>query len=102
MTNGTGATPPIFTQNDFELVLGVNYATAVPVVDPNDGSFITTTSEFAVLEVCRAVRPGDILVERRMEKPGVVDIQTKFYWPNEPPTAAGYTAPLVRFVETRI
>jgi hypothetical protein len=31
-----------------------------------------------------------------------VDIQVSFYWPNEPPAAAGYTAPLVRFVETRI
>ena len=35
-------------------------------------------------------------------KPGVVEITTRFYWPNEPPAAAGYTAPLVRFVETRI
>jgi hypothetical protein len=32
----------------------------------------------------------------------VVEIQTSFYWPNEPPAAAGYTAPLIRFVETRI
>ena len=32
----------------------------------------------------------------------MVDIQTTFYWPNDPPAAAGYTAPLVRFVETRI
>ena len=102
MTNVTGATPPIFTQNDFQCLLNVTYATAVPTVDPNGGEFTTTTSEIAVLEVCRPLRPGDILVQRRMEKPGVVDIVTTFYWPNEPPTAAGYTAPLVRFVETRI
>jgi len=102
LTNVTGATPPIFTQNDFECLLNASYATAVPTVDPNGGVFTTTTSEIAVLEVCRPLRPGDILVQRRMGKPGVVDIVTTFYWPNEPPAAAGYTAPLVRFVETRI
>ena len=102
VTNVTGATAPVFTQNDLDVVLRVNYATPVPTVDPNWGTFTNTSSEFAVLEMCRVLRPGDILVERRITKPGVVDIQTKFYWPNEPPTAAGYTAPLVRFVETRI
>jgi hypothetical protein len=101
-TNVTGATPPIFTQNDFDASITVRYATAVPTVNGGSGMFTTTTNEFAVLEPRRTPFPGDILVQRRMSMPGVVDIQTSFYWPNEPPAAAGYTAPLSRFVETRI
>ena len=79
----------------------MNYAAPVPTITQS-GQFTTTTSEFVVLEPRRQLRPGDILKQRSVTKPGVVDIQTTFYWPNEPPTAAGYTAPLVQFVETRI
>jgi hypothetical protein len=100
-TNVTGATPPIFTPNDFETSVTVNYATPVPTITQS-GQFTTTTNEFAVLEPRRQLRPVDILKQRTVVKPGVVDIQTTFYWPNEPPAAAGYTAPLVQFVETRI
>lgn len=100
-TNVTGATPPVFTQNDFDTYVTVGYATPVPTITQS-GQFTTTTNEFAVLETRRQLRPGDILKQRSVVKPGGVDIQIKFYWPNEPPTAAGYTAPLVEFVETRI
>jgi hypothetical protein len=31
-----------------------------------------------------------------------VSVETSFYWPEAPPVAAGYTAPLVDWVETRI
>jgi hypothetical protein len=100
-TNVTGGEPPIFTQNDFETYASVDYATPVPTISQS-GQFTTTTSEIAFLESCRAPGPNDILKERHINKPGVVDLQVSYYWPNEPPAAAGYTAPLVRFVETRI
>jgi hypothetical protein len=100
-TNVTGATPPIFTQNDFDIRISVNYATPVPTLTQS-GVLATTTNEIAFLERCREVRPGDILIQRRISIPNAGEIRTTFYWPNDPPAAAGYTAPLVRFVETRI
>ncbi len=101
ITNVTGATPPVFTQNDFETYVSVDYATPQPTISYN-GEFITTTNEIAFLEPRRVLGPNDILKQYTANRPGVVTIQIKFYWPNEPPAAAGYTAPLVRFVETRI
>ena len=101
ITNVTGATPPIFTQNDFETYVSVNYATPQPTIS-QFGQPTTTTNEIAFLEPRRVLGPNDILKQRTASKPGVVDIEINFYWPNEPPAAAGYTAPLVRFVETRI
>jgi hypothetical protein len=46
---------------------------------------------------------GDLLQNRRFEEPNGVTIEVSFYWPPYPkgPTA-GYTAPLARWVETRI
>jgi hypothetical protein len=101
ITNVTGATTPIFTQNDFETYVSVDYATPQPTIS-HFGQPTTTTNEIAFLEPRRVLGPNDILKHRTANKPGVVDIEIKFYWPNEPPAAAGYTAPLVRFVETRI
>ena len=101
ITNVTGATPPVFTQNDFETYVSVDYATPQPTISYN-GEFITTTNEIAFLEPRRVLGPNDILKQYSASRPGVVNIEIKFYWPNEPPAAAGYTAPLVRFVETRI
>ncbi len=100
-TNVTGLQPPVFTQNDFETYVSVDYATPLPTISQL-GEFTTTTNEIAFLEPRRALGPNDILKQRNISKPGVVDIDIKFYWPNEPPAAAGYTAPLVRFVQTRI
>lgn len=31
-----------------------------------------------------------------------MQIVTRFYWPDEPPTAGGYTAPLVKFNQTTL
>ncbi len=47
--------------------------------------------------------PQDLLQQRRLEDSNGVTIETSFYWPPYPkgPTA-GYTAPLARWVETRI
>jgi hypothetical protein len=101
VTNVTGAQPPIFTQNDFETYISVEYATPQPIVS-HFGAFITTTNEVAYLERRRVLGPNDIPKQYTASKPGVVDIEINFFWPNEPPAAAGYTAPLVRFVQTRI
>ncbi len=100
ITNVTGSTPPIFSQNDFETYVSVDYATPQPTISVFGQT--TTTNEIAFLEPRRVLGPNDILKHRTASKPGAVDIEIKFYWPNEPPAAAGYTAPLVRFVETRI
>lgn len=101
VTNVTGAQPPVFTQNDFATYVSVDYTTSQPTISQL-GEFTTTTNEIAFLEPRRVPGPNDILRVRRANKPGVVEIETSFYWPNEPSGAAGYTAPLVRFVQTRI
>lgn len=101
ITNVTGATPPVFTQSDFETYVSVNYATRRPTMS-QFGQPTTTTNEIAFIEPRRTLGPNDILVQRTASKSNEVNIETDFYWPNEPPAAAGYTAPLVRFVETRI
>jgi hypothetical protein len=101
ITHVTGAQPPVFTQNDFSTHVSVDYTTPQATISQFK-EFTTTTNEIAFLEPRRVLGPNDILQVRRASKPGVVAIETSFYWPNEPPAAAGYTAPLVRFVETRI
>ncbi|MCB1124892.1 MAG: hypothetical protein KDM81_00240 [Verrucomicrobiae bacterium] len=101
VTNVSGTTPPIFTQNDFGLLLNVDYAVPRPTVSQL-GEFTTTTQEVAFLEPRRVPGPNDILVRRAAGRSGGVQVEIDFYWPNEPPAAAGYTAPLVRFSGTRI
>ena len=100
-TSVTGSRPPIFTQDDFPKALGVIYATPAPKVFNNDPP-ATTTNELVFLEPCREAGPGAIPQQRIMSKSNVVTVQTSFYWPPPPGLAAGYTAPLIRFVETRI
>jgi hypothetical protein len=61
-----------------------------------------TTTEYAMLCACPESQIGDKLQQRIFENPGVVAIDTTFYWPPDPMMDAGYTAPLVRWVETTI
>jgi hypothetical protein len=58
--------------------------------------------DHVVLSVPQMPNPDDLLQTRKMTKGGVM-IQTQFYWP-PPPTGptAGYTAPLIRWVETTL
>lgn len=100
-TTVTGATPPVFTLNDFDPMVTVTYATPMPTVD-YDGTIRTTTTDVAFLEPRRAVSPGSTLVRRSLPHGRGLRVETSFYWPDEPPLAAGYTAPLVRFEETKI
>lgn len=67
-----------------------------------EGSVMATRDE---VRLCPVVEPSseDLLQNRRFEEPNGVTIEVSFYWPPAPkgPTA-GYTAPLARWVETRI
>jgi hypothetical protein len=102
ITNVTGAKPPIVTQQDFTRTLHVNYATPRPWVFAANAPD-TTTNEFVVLEPRPEVLPGMLLQQRTAVRTNVVSVQTSFYWPDAGDGfAGGYTAPLIRFVETRI
>ncbi|HWB05810.1 MAG TPA: PEP/pyruvate-binding domain-containing protein [Verrucomicrobiales bacterium] len=100
-TSVTGSKPPIFTATDFPATITVTYATPQPIVNFS-GQITTTSSHFAVLERAREVTPGCPFVERTVDNGKGVQVTTSFFWPNEPPAAAGYTAPLVRFERTVI
>jgi len=62
----------------------------------------TTTEDQIQLCPCPKPQPGDILQQRTFNGPGGILINTSFYWPPDPGAAAGYTAPLARWVETVI
>jgi hypothetical protein len=102
-----GTRPPIVTQQDFGRTLTVRYAKPVPMLDLN-GAIIATTNETVRLVPCPQLRPGAILRHQQLtgtnsvnKRPVTVD--TSYYWPKPPGGAvAGYTAPLVQFVETQI
>lgn len=97
----SGSTPPVVTLNDFEPMLTVTYARPMPVVDYN-GTVQTTQTDIVFLEPRRAVTPGATLVQRAFVTQGGLRADTSFYWPDEPPLAGGYTAPLVRFEQTTL
>ena len=62
------------------------------------------TGEIAI-EADRLCGPtaGELLQSRQMSGPGGLEIETTFYWPPPPRgIVAGYTAPLLRWVETVI
>jgi hypothetical protein len=94
---------PLLTLSDLGggcLWLRVDYDDAVPSIDFNGP--IMTTTEYAMLCACPEPQIGDKLQQRVLEVPGVVTVDTTFYWPPDPMMDAGYTAPLVRWVETVI
>jgi hypothetical protein len=95
------AAPPVITLNDFDPMVTVTYATPMPIVD-YDGTFKTTTTDIVFLEPRRAVTPGATLVQRSLANGRGTRVHTSFYWPDTPPLAAGYTAPLVRFEQTTL
>lgn len=92
----------LLTLADFTLTLNVTYAQPVPTIDFL-GNQTTTKNESVRLAPCPAPSEGDLLVERTFSAADGVSINTSFYWPPYPkgPTA-GYTAPLVKWVETTI
>ncbi|EYF01213.1 PEP/pyruvate-binding domain-containing protein [Chondromyces apiculatus] len=96
---------PLTMLRDYRLNLNATYAT--PVKSLNwDGTTELVTEEGVLLSTCPPTGtpgPGAILVERSYALPDGGAVETSFYWP-PPPTGvtAGYTAPLLKWVETRI
>jgi len=101
LTNVSGSQPPVFTQNDFSREVTVTYATPMPTISGADAPTNTTTETVSLQPRFPASTVG-VLQQRSFVTNGVgVDIS--FYWPKPPEgVVAGYTAPLLRFVETRI
>jgi hypothetical protein len=92
---------PMLTLSDIDWVtLGVEYNEPVltwEYTGPN-----TTTSDLICLSRCLEPQVGDLLQHRSFEVPKGPSISVTFYWPPDPGMAAGYTAPLSRWVETVI
>jgi hypothetical protein len=103
----TGSQPPIFTQKDFRKTLTVHYARPVPALD-FQGNLTTTTNETVLLVPCPQLKPGAILRQQVFNGTNaangrLVTVGINYYWPRPPRgVVAGYTAPLVHFVETRL
>ncbi len=65
------------------------------------GSPTATTHDQVRIGPAPREQTGDLLQERMLTGVGGVRVSTRFYWPPAPQGAgAGYTAPLVRWVET--
>ncbi len=96
---------PLVALRDFQLMFRADYATPVPSLDW-DGTPLSVSSETVHLDACPPEGPpveGTLLQERSLSSESGVVVETSFYWPPYPkgPTA-GYTAPLHKWVETRI
>ena len=103
----SGARSPVVTQQDFFKTVTVIYAKPVPTFDFS-GGFTTTTNETVRLVPCLQDGPGAIFRQHLFTRTNVSNgrvmaVETSFYWPKPPSgPVAGYTAPLIHFVETRI
>jgi hypothetical protein len=62
----------------------------------------TTTTDLICIRPCLQPQLKDILQHRSFTEAKDVSISVTFYWPPDPGAAAGYTAPLSRWVETVI
>jgi hypothetical protein len=98
------ATPPLapwVTARDFTFSLEAKYAQPQVTFDFNGGT-TTTVTDTVRLVPCPDIRPDSLLQTRTFTK-GKINVATQFYWPQPPkgPTA-GYTAPNLGFLETRI
>jgi hypothetical protein len=93
---------PLLVLSDFYcLSLRADYDSAVPIVDwSGPGS---TTFDHVRLCPCPGEHIGDLLQQRMFDDGAGVNVATTFYWPPEPEgITAGYTAPLIRWVDTTI
>ncbi len=100
---------PVVTLLDFGIrywadnCLKVRVEYAQPVLSWEWTGPTTTTTDEIRLCPCLQPQAGDLLQERSFDEPkDGVSISTSFYWPPDPGAAAGYTAPLARWVETVI
>jgi hypothetical protein len=94
---------PLLTQRDFDHVLRATYNTPQPRTVSAGGIFFNkVTNDVARHVPCPIVRE-DSSLQQRVFTTNHFRIEISFYWPK--PLlgyVAGYTAPLVRFEETRI
>lgn len=107
-TNGVGvlvspAQSPLLTIRDLgtsgRLLIRVDHERAVPYwAYPTPGM---TTVDNVAMTTALGVQTGDQLQTRNLAG-GKYSVTTQFYWPPSPGASAGYTAPLARWVETRI
>jgi hypothetical protein len=92
---------PLLTLTDFDLNFSVRYPSPVATIEWGEPK--TTSAEMARLEPRRQRQAEDLLQERTFTLPGGGLVRTSFYWPPPPRgITAGYTAPLVAWVETSI
>ncbi len=88
-------TPLVFLDDMGWILLQANYATPAGP----DGA----VSDLVSLRQCAEDLEDGQLKQRVVSEPGVFAIATQYYWPPPPGgIVAGYTAPLVRFVQTTI
>lgn len=101
------ARTPIVIPEDFQKSVTVIYSTPVPALDILSRP-ITRTNDSVPLIARRELHPGVILNEWALIGTNAangqrVTVETSYYWPRPPPGfIAGYTAPLIHFVQTRI
>ncbi|MBN2563754.1 MAG: lamin tail domain-containing protein [Phycisphaerae bacterium] len=99
------AESPLLTVRDFAYGVDVEYETPVPTWTwEGPGS---TTTDSIQLRIKDKEQPDDQLQTRTIfpvngSAADKVLITTSFYWPPDPNMAGGYTAPLIRWVETII
>lgn len=92
---------PWVTARDFAFTLEAKYAQP-QVTFGFDGATTTTLTDSVRLVPCPEIRPDSLLQIRTFSR-GKITVVTKFYWPQPPKgPSAGYTAPNLGFVETRI
>jgi hypothetical protein len=96
---------PIVTARDFAFTFGATYASPVPAYDFDGKPSSRTVDDPVMLFACTDEGPlpaGAVPVTRTAQAGGVT-VTSKFYWPPPPKgVVAGYTAPLLRWDETRI
>lgn len=93
---------PWQTQFDLNRRLTANYSRSMPAITWEGNT--TITQESVTLVAPRPITVTSLLQVRQMRNAsGTVTVDTRFYWPEPPrgPTA-GYTAPNIGFVESRI
>jgi hypothetical protein len=93
---------PFITLADARVLWSADYATPLPSLDYG-AQMMTVTNEDVLLRPVRQTNAGSILVTRTTPATKGAAITTQFYWPEYPkgPTA-GYTAPLLKWVQTTI
>lgn len=92
---------PMLTLSDIPwFIVGVEYNE--PVLSWEYTGPTTTTTDLICLRPCPEPQVDDLLQHRWFEVPKGASISVTFYWPPDPGAAAGYTAPLSRWVETVI